>query len=70
MSKKKINKFLYGFMIQVDYGGGWEDEMFEETYKKLKVQLKLYHENCKWPVRYIGRRELNPEWVFLQNSEQ
>ena len=29
----KINKFLYGWKLSVNYGQGWEYETFEETYK-------------------------------------
>jgi hypothetical protein len=56
----KINKYLYGWKLSVDYGNGFEYETFEETFKGYKENAKLYRENCKYPQKWGQARELNP----------
>ena len=59
---KKVNKFLYGWKFFVDYGGGWEYEIFEETYQAMKVNKKAYLENCPYPLKVSIGRETNPAY--------
>lgn len=56
----RINKFLYGFKIQGNYGQGWEDECFEETRKEARQRLREYQENSPYPSRMVQAREPNP----------
>ena len=58
----KINKFLYGWKLSVNYGQGWEYECFEETFKAYQENKRLYRENCDYPQRWVQAREPNPEF--------
>lgn len=57
----KINKYLYGWKLYVDYGQGWEYETWEDTLKEAKEQAKTYRANCPYPVKVSPGRELNPK---------
>lgn len=62
---KKVNKYLYLWIVQGNYGDlyGWEDLTAEDTYKEARMQLKAYRENePEYRHRLIHRRELNPEY--------
>jgi len=68
---KKVNKYLYGWALYVNYGGGWEHELFEESRKEIKDRIREYKENCpQWPIKVSQRRELNPSWEKLQNVSE
>jgi hypothetical protein len=56
---KKVNKYLYGWKLYVNYGQGWEYEIFEETYHGYLENRRLYRENCKYPQKWTKARELN-----------
>ena len=58
---KRVNKYIYGYNLQSNYGQGWETECFEYTFKEARQQLKTYRENSPYPVRIVGAREPNPE---------
>jgi hypothetical protein len=60
--KKKVNKFLYGWKLYVNYGQGWEYETFEETLKSYVENRKAYRDNCKYPQKWVKSREPNPEY--------
>jgi hypothetical protein len=32
--------------LYVNYGGGWEHETTEDSWKEARAQLKCYRENC------------------------
>ena len=61
-----INKYLYLFVVQGDYGygHGWEDLTASESYKAAIADLRAYRKNDNYAVglRIIKRRELNPEY--------
>ncbi len=61
----KINKYLYGYKLYVNYGygHGWEYEIFEETYKGYKENARLYRENCSYPQRWSHARVVNPLFI-------
>lgn len=59
----KINKFLYGWKLYVNYGQGWEYEIFEETRASFRENAGLYRENCAYPQRWTRGRETNPAFV-------
>lgn len=59
----RINKYLYGYKIYVNYGYGWEYECYELTRRDMKNQVKCYKENCSYPVKVTRGREFNPEYV-------
>lgn len=58
----KVNKYLYGWKLYVNYGYGWEYECFEETFAMYKVNRKTYRENCQYPQKWTQGRELNPAY--------
>jgi hypothetical protein len=58
---KKPNKYVYLFVLQGDYGHGWEDLTAEETRKEIRARMKDYRENEGGTYRIIQRRELNEE---------
>lgn len=62
---KKINKYLYGWKLCVNYGQGWEYETFEETRKGYLENKKAYRENCTYPQKWTKGRETNPEYERL-----
>jgi hypothetical protein len=61
---KKINKFLYGWKLYVNYGQGWEYECFEPTLVGYRENRKEYRNNCSYPQRWTRGRELNPDYKF------
>jgi len=57
----RINKYLYGWKLYVDYGQGWEYETFEETRAGMLENRKAYRENCpQYPQKWSRGRESNP----------
>lgn len=62
----KINKYLYLFVVQGNYGygHGWEDLTSSESYKTAIADLRAYRKNDSYALghRLIRRRELNPEY--------
>jgi hypothetical protein len=59
--------------IEVNYGGGWEHELTEDSWLEAKAQLKCYRENCpQYPVRARRRREriyvVEPQVVGKHNT--
>ena len=55
---KRKNKFLYGWKLYVNYGNGWEYEIFETTFKGYRENRKLYQQNCDYPQKWSEGREL------------
>jgi hypothetical protein len=63
MTNKRPNKYLYLWIIQGNYGAGFEDLCAEETWKECRVNLRAYRlEEPQYAHRVIRRRELNPEY--------
>lgn len=58
---KRSNKYLYGWKFYVNYGQGWEYEIFEPTYKGMRENRNAYAKNCPYPVKISRGRELNTE---------
>tara|TARA_R110000824_G_C15187886_1_gene674430 strand:+ start:937 stop:1116 length:180 start_codon:yes stop_codon:yes gene_type:complete len=57
---KQKNKFVYLYIIQGNYGQGWEDIAASESWKESRSDLKAYRENMpEYPYRRIKRREAN-----------
>jgi len=61
-TKKKVNKYLYGWKLYVDYGQGWEYEIFEDTFSGYRENKRLYKENCNYPQKWVEARVPNPEY--------
>lgn len=61
---KRINKYCYLFVVQGNYGYGWEDLTASESYKSAIADLRAYRKNDNYAVglRIIKRRELNPKY--------
>jgi hypothetical protein len=56
----KRNKYLYGWKLYVNYGGGWEYELFELTLSEAKQRIREYRENCpQYLIKMSRGRELN-----------
>ena len=55
----KMNKYNYIFVLQGNYGQGYEDLTAEESFKAIRDRLKEYRENEGGSYRIINRRELN-----------
>ena len=60
--KTKVNKYLYGWKLYVNYGKGFEYEIFEETFKGYLENKKAYRENCLYYHKWVKGRENNPEY--------
>ena len=62
---KRINKYLYLFVVQGAYGYGWEDLTASESYKAAIADLRDYRKNDSYAIglRIIKRRELNPKRI-------
>ena len=67
---KRVNKYIYGYKLQSNYGQGWETECFEYTLKEARQQLRAYRENSPYPVRIVGAREPNPEHLIESLKKQ
>jgi hypothetical protein len=59
ITMKKKNKYIYGWKLWVNYGQGWEYEIFEETRQGYIENRKAYRENCTYPQKWTRARELN-----------
>ena len=63
------NKYIYLFVLQGNYGYGWDDLCSYDTneegwYKEYRDDVKAYRENEPGvPHRSIYRREPNPNYV-------
>lgn len=62
----KVNKYLYVFVVQANYGygHGWEDLTESESYRCAVADLRAYRENDYHACghRLIKRRVFNPEY--------
>ncbi len=62
----KINKYIYLYVVQGNYGYGWEDVDASESRKEALESLRSYCKNESHHAhRLIKRRELNP--VFKES---
>lgn len=58
--RNKTNKYIQLWVLQGNYGHGWEDLCAAETWREIKENRKEYRENEPGtPLRTIKRRELN-----------
>lgn len=55
-----MNKYEYLYIVQGDYGGGWEDVTASQSWKEARDDLKAYLENEERIARFrlIKRRVL------------
>jgi hypothetical protein len=67
--KKKINKYLYGWKLYVNYGQGWEYEVFEDTRVGYLANKKAYEESCTYPQIWTRSREPNPAYEENRDNE-
>lgn len=52
----KTTKNVNVFVVQGNYGQGWEDECCSEIRKEAREDLKAYRQNSGYPSRMITRR--------------
>lgn len=55
----KKNKYVYLYILQGQYGYGWEDLTATESYREIRADRKAYVGNERGSYRIIKRRELN-----------
>lgn len=64
----KTNKYNYYYVLQANYGYGWDDIVWYDTHDteqmlSIKRDLRSYRENEPGvPFRIVQRRELNPKY--------
>lgn len=47
------------WILCLDYGHGWEEEISEYTFTEIKNRAREYRENCpEYPRKIIKRREM------------
>jgi hypothetical protein len=65
MATKRINKFIYLYVLQSNYGygHGFEDIDASEKYCDMIASKKCYRENEGGNYRIIQRREINPNFT-------
>lgn len=64
MKKQKNNKFIYGFKLYVNYGRGYEYEIFETTHADARARVREYRENCpQYPIKLSRGREINDQYI-------
>ena len=52
------NKYTYLYVVQGNYGQGWEDISASESFRESRSDLKAYRENMpEYAYRRIQRRE-------------
>lgn len=54
---KRQNKYEYLYVIQGDYGAGWEDLTQSTCWREVKINLKAYLIDEGGTYRIIKRRE-------------
>lgn len=60
--KAKLTKWVKVFIIQGNYGQGWEDECAETDRIEARNRLREYRENSPYPSRRISRRVLRSDF--------
>ena len=65
---QRINKYIYGWKFYLNYGQGWEYEIFETTRQGMLENQKAYRENCAYPLRITRGREANPAYGLNQQA--
>lgn len=58
----KVNKYLYGWKLYVNYGQGWEYVGFYTSAKEMREDRKAYRENCGYPLKITRGKEINPDY--------
>jgi len=67
-SNRRIPKTKEVFVIQGNYGQGWEDVTEEDKYSEARQRLREYDANENYPHRRITRRVENPEYKNIITS--
>ncbi len=59
---RRNNKWIYSWELSVDSGNGFEYVSTETTHKGYKYQRDQYNRHCRYPVKWVECRVLNPDW--------
>ena len=61
----RIPKYINEYVIQENWGYGWDDSTSESTRRDGLKQLKCYRENSygRFSARMVTRKIVNPEWI-------
>jgi hypothetical protein len=60
---KRAPKTRLAYVVQGNYGHGWEDEAAADNWKEALEDYRAYLENGPGGYRVITRREPNPDFV-------
>lgn len=61
MAKKKITKWMKQYVVQGNYGYGWDDLVTHENRIDALNDYKWYAQNEQYPHRIIERKTLRKE---------
>jgi hypothetical protein len=60
---------IKGWKLFVNYGQGWEYEIFESTFKGMLENKRVYEENCSYPQRWKrGYEEYSEQEMKNENG--
>ncbi len=70
MKNNRINKYIYMFVLQGNYGygHGFEDIDASDVYSEMVASKKCYRENEGGLYRIISRREINPDYLSINTA--
>lgn len=68
--KNKINKWLYQYVVQGNYGYGWDDLVTHNNRIDALNDYKWYKQNEQYPHRIIKRRTLNKDYKLLEEANE
>lgn len=57
----KQNKYINIFVLQANYGYGWDDLTTSDNWGEIKTDKRAYARNDTAPLRIIKRRVLNAQ---------
>lgn len=57
----KISKYQEVYIVQGNYGSGWDDLTGSTNFKEARAELKIYNANEPSPHRLVTRRALRSD---------
>lgn len=61
---RRPTKYLYPYVVQGNYGAGWEDVTAEDSWQECRARLREYRENePHYAHRSVRRRVPNPAYI-------
>ena len=59
---KRLTKYIYAYVVQGNYGYGWDDLTMTDDYAEARADYRAYRDNENAPHRIIQRRVLREDW--------